>query len=183
MNPVLYILVRTELDSMTPGRVAAQVSHASNQFTHELNINSHKLNNKLITMYTTWKLQANGFGTAIVLDGIGRFTIDGVIDMLKDDITFTGLVIDPEYHVSDGASTHLVPNVLTCGYVFIDKDVVDNTISHQLKAFKLYNGDKNYDEPITPRMLHCSCKMGCCNSSKRMEYTQHGGRARMFGMD
>ena len=32
MTPVLYILMRTDMDSMNPGKAMAQASHASNAF-------------------------------------------------------------------------------------------------------------------------------------------------------
>ena len=35
MKPVLYILMRTDMDSMNPGKAMAQASHASNQFVAE----------------------------------------------------------------------------------------------------------------------------------------------------
>ena len=37
MTPVLYILMRTDMNSMNPGKAMAQASHASNAFiTHSL---------------------------------------------------------------------------------------------------------------------------------------------------
>ena len=32
MTPLLYILMRNDMDSMNPGKAMAQASHASNQF-------------------------------------------------------------------------------------------------------------------------------------------------------
>ena len=78
--PVLYILVRTDLDSLNPGKLGAQTSHASNAFLHQWKrlcenmddaganytgfepiVNTHELIND-------WQNQTNqGFGTVLTL--------------------------------------------------------------------------------------------------------------------
>ena len=37
-TPYLYLLPRTDMASMTPGRVAAQASHAANKFINDVNL-------------------------------------------------------------------------------------------------------------------------------------------------
>ena len=76
----LYILVRTDMDSMTVGRIAAQASHASNQFVGEIHaeIESKKLTasvantfddgKQLVRYFKKWVSQTDSFfGTVIVL--------------------------------------------------------------------------------------------------------------------
>ena len=60
MTPLLYILMRNDMDSMNPGKAMAQASHASNQFVATLPTDAYDI-------YNEW-LQCNGFGTVLVLE-------------------------------------------------------------------------------------------------------------------
>ena len=129
----LYILMRNDLQSMSPGRAMAQASHASNAFVIKF---SYGINVK------DWQRQTNqGFGTVIVLSS----------DLLTIKKLFTGplrrhiikdYVIDPEYGVTtSGELFELIPKnkyiswvsnndnsvtffrkVVTCAYVFGNKE-------------------------------------------------------------
>lgn len=131
---VLYILPRTDLDSMTPGRIAAQVSHATSMF-HE---NTDKKIIKLwagvheIHELTTYL----DFGTVIVLNGGEMNSIMNLLDNIsKEDLTIPiGLVRDPTYLIQDGEVTHFV-DIYTCGYVLINKN--DSNQTYFLKDYEL----------------------------------------------
>ena len=64
MIPVLYILMRTDMDSMNPGKAMAQASHASNTFVHSVepgyNVDE--------ALFDAWQKETQqGFGTVLVL--------------------------------------------------------------------------------------------------------------------
>lgn len=156
-NPVLYILVRTDMDSMNPGRVAAQVSHAANQFAYRMTREKDSnLNPEAFKLFTVWEKQARGFGTVIVLDGVSLSNIEEVVmnyELCSD------LVIDPEYVIRDGEVVHFVPDVVTCGYVFVNKNKVENeckSTGPSLSYFTLYTGEKTDDESIAYGGLYSS---------------------------
>ncbi len=112
MTPILYILMRTDLDSMNPGKAMAQASHASNQFVATLPKDAHDI-------YDEW-LQCNGFGTVLVL-GVNEaqmrtsVAVANALDLVSD------VVHDPTYPLRDGDSTHLIP-LDTCAFVFGNKE-------------------------------------------------------------
>ena len=112
MTPILYILMRTDLDSMNPGKAMAQASHASNQFVATLPKDAHDI-------YNEW-LQCNGFGTVLVL-GVTEVqmrtsvAVANALDLVSD------VVHDPTYPLRDGDSTHLIP-LDTCAFVFGNKE-------------------------------------------------------------
>lgn len=113
--PILYILMRTDLDSLNPGKAMAQACHAANCAV------SHASGHIL----SEWQDQTpQDFGTTIVLDGGTIENIRALIDEIDAkgslDVstqTYTGVIHDPTYPIRDGAVTHLIP-LDTCGYVF-----------------------------------------------------------------
>ena len=112
MTPLLYILMRNDMDSMNPGKAMAQASHASNQFVATLPTDAYDI-------YNEW-LQCNGFGTVLVLEvtEAQMRTSVAVADALD---LVSGIVHDPTYPLRDGASTHFIP-VDTCAFVFGNKE-------------------------------------------------------------
>jgi peptidyl-tRNA hydrolase len=130
MTEKLYIIMRTDMDSMSVGRIAAQASHAANQFVYDLERKGNS-NDALMKRYIAWKNQTlGGFGTVIVLDGYSQELIEDLLYRLEEGNLeqqfFSSVVIDPEYGVRDGDFVHMVENVMTCAYVFpITDDVGD----------------------------------------------------------
>lgn len=131
-TPYLYILMRSDLDSLNPGKAVAQGAHAANQFTYEMTsfINDaqhvskdHYLpNTKMINLYNQWVTSTKqGFGVTITLDIGNDVTLHQVVAAAKSMGLAAGVTHDPSYPVADGQVTHLVP-LDTCGYVFGDKD-------------------------------------------------------------
>lgn len=124
-TPVLYILMRTDLDSMNPGKAMAQASHASNQFVANTDMNN--------TLYGQWK-GAKTFGTVLVLEvdeQALRYTINDCRDLPFE----CGIIHDPTYPLRDGDTTHYIP-LDTCGYVFGNKD--DPALQELLSDFELH---------------------------------------------
>jgi peptidyl-tRNA hydrolase len=130
MNPVLFILMRTDLDSMGSGKAMAQAVHAGNALeTHFESLTQEPNNNtadpsiyRLSIEFQEWKQQTpQGFGTTIVLGG-SMAQIKTDIEWLNLHGFLAGVVHDPTYPLKDGSVTHLIP-LDTCAYIFApDKD-------------------------------------------------------------
>jgi hypothetical protein len=127
-DTVLYILLRTDLDSMNPGKACAQAVHAGNametRFTEVLQIAAsssdetvHAKMQELSTAFYNWKQQTSqGFGTTIVLGGsMAKIKTD--IEWLKRNDFLADVIHDPTYPLVDGSVVHLIP-LDTCAYVF-----------------------------------------------------------------
>lgn len=121
-DPVLYILMRTDMASMTPGMAAAQASHASLAFVNEYYRDNTK-GPAGIAAFKKWSNSTDGgFGTTVVLAANGN-----TIDLMMAEYSVVPLrlrgyvadvIIDPTYPVRDGDITHRV-SVMTCAYVFV----------------------------------------------------------------
>lgn len=132
IEPALYILMRTDLASMTPGRAVAQGSHAANKFTYTMDAQGRST----CRPYQMWLDAAGGqgFGTVIVLDGGSMADIEKTIDALDNaGIMYADIVTDPTYPVKDGEFVHYV-NINTCAYVFCpdrnNREHLDEFIGH-----------------------------------------------------
>lgn len=116
--PVLYILMRTDMDSMNPGKAVAQGSHATAQFINTVGDNE---------LFRAWQQEGNWFGTTITL-GVTGWQLEKLVEFAEDADYVTGLTVDPEYPLRDGSVLHLLP-LPTCGYVFGDKDTLKILLS------------------------------------------------------
>tara|TARA_B110000858_G_scaffold3097_1_gene3580 strand:- start:7355 stop:7711 length:357 start_codon:yes stop_codon:yes gene_type:complete len=103
--------MRTDLDSMNPGKAMAQASHASNQFVANTN--------KEDPMYLKW-LDGRTFGTVLVLD-VDLEELEVAIDDAINADFHAEVIHDPTYPIKDGEVTHYIA-LDTCGFVFGDKD-------------------------------------------------------------
>jgi hypothetical protein len=142
----LYVFIRSDLESMTVGKCAAQVAHAASQCANELYQTKE---------YLDWMTEDRdgfdsdfkGFGTTIVLDG-GAFKDDGTDCIpagFEKHCIGWGEVSDPTYPIRDGKKTHHVP-LRTCYWALIEKDRPDDPLGNYvidgfLSKFKLYNGN------------------------------------------
>ncbi|NJO61045.1 MAG: hypothetical protein HC836_23125 [Richelia sp. RM2_1_2] len=144
IHPVLYILARsyaTDLPSCNPGKLAAQVSHASNAFIHTMNSNSSSSSPdqaRYKELCECWTLQSNqGFGTVLVLAvnedqmnaAVTVATAVGLPAGIVNDPTYPYRVdneaaqfVDPMYHTFDpipgDGFTTLFRSENTCAWVF-----------------------------------------------------------------
>lgn len=126
-NPVLYIIMRNDLASLTHGKSCAQAAHAANAFVHKMG--RLKEVHSVKKLYRKWAKQTpQGFGTTIVLAG----TVDAFDDATKyieqdggvtfrDEACAFGTIHDPTYPLRDGEFTHLIP-LDTCAWFFCDKN-------------------------------------------------------------
>ena len=102
---VLYILMRTDMDSLNPGKAMAQASHASNAFVYRWGKEN---------MVKEWQGETQqGFGTVLVL-GVTGDEMYKVVDTVKEDLRFkeevyADIIHDPTYPVQDGDVVHHIP--------------------------------------------------------------------------
>ena len=120
MIPVLYILMRTDLDSMNPGKAMAQASHAGSTFVH----NAEPGYNVDEELFNAWQKETKqGFGTVLVL-GVTEVQMRTAVEVAESfgvDKFPCDIIHDPTYPLQDGDTTHFIP-VDTCGYIFGDKE-------------------------------------------------------------
>ncbi len=117
----LYILMRTDMASMNPGKACAQAAHAANKFTR----NPDLIKGAMGQAYIEWSESAGphiegrfqGFGTTITLS-VNENALFETINIAKENGLPSGLVFDPTYPLRDGDFTHLI-SIVTCGYIFI----------------------------------------------------------------
>lgn len=120
---VLYILMRTDLDSLNPGKAMAQASHASNAFVHRWG------KEKTVK---EWQCETEqGFGTVLVL-GVTGDELYKVVESVDYDLRFkedvyADIIHDPTYPVQDGEVVHHIP-IDTCGYVFGNTDSLEDLL-------------------------------------------------------
>ena len=131
MTPVLYILMRTDLDSMNPGKAMAQASHASNAFVS----NAEPGYNVDEELFNAWQQSTpQGFGTVLVL-GVTESQMRGAVTVADQCGFMSDIVHDPTYPLRDGDTVHFIP-LDTCAYVFGDKD--DEILQSLLGNFELH---------------------------------------------
>ncbi len=108
----LYILMRTDMASMNPGKGMAQAAHAANAFVRDWGESSEYV--------LDWQKQTpQGFGTTITLAVTNEDAMRDMIDIARALDYPAGIIHDPSYPVRDGEITHLIP-INTCGYIFVE---------------------------------------------------------------
>lgn len=135
----LYILSRTDMDSMNPGKAVAQGAHAANQFVYNHAWRPDRTQAAGIEewersafeeTYASYKAreasgdlrpgerppEPGGFGVTICL-GVDEGQLRGAVSMAKLAGFPAGITHDPSYPIRDGQVTHLIP-LDTGGYIF-----------------------------------------------------------------
>lgn len=116
-TPYLYILMRTDLASLNPGKAVAQGSHATNLFQNAMTALPEM--DPRYQLFQEWQASANGFGTCITL-GCNERQLRGAIEYGQRCGIPCGITHDPTYPLMDGDTLHLIP-LDTCGWMFGDK--------------------------------------------------------------
>ena len=126
--------MRTDLDSMNPGKAMAQASHAGSTFVH----NAEPGYNVDEELFNAWQKETpQGFGTVLVLGvtEVQMRTAVAVAESFGVDKFPCEIIHDPTYPLQDGDTTHFIP-VDTCGYIFGDKENI--TLQAILQNFELH---------------------------------------------
>jgi peptidyl-tRNA hydrolase len=147
-EPILYILMRTDLQSMNPGKAMAQASHASNAAMKKGR--RIGVSDEMVGLINQWeKSTSDGFGTVLVL-AVDLSQLAEVMLNSHDKNVISGVVIDPTYPYSTtpeiagliGTSLDTLPRQVrskevslwrsetTCGYVFGDKEEAKKLVGH-----------------------------------------------------
>ena len=134
VQPILYIIMRNDLDSMNPGKAMAQASHSSNAFVTKID--------KEDPLYDKWRQSTNqGFGTVLVL-AANKEQLTKSVQTAKDCGYVADFVYDPTYpYILKNEYADLIPesvdtserirkekttvmfrNEVTCCYIFMDKN-------------------------------------------------------------
>lgn len=125
---VFYILMRTDLESMNPGKAMAQSSHAYGALKSQI-----RMKVALQPAYLEWmNTTQQDFGTTLVLGG-NRGQIDEVLARIRkwmrpQDVA-CDWVFDPEYPIRDGEVTHLIP-LHTCAFIFGKEEDIGYAVRH-----------------------------------------------------
>ena len=116
VEPVLYVLMRTDLPDYVPGKSMAQSNHAGTKFC--IDVGRKAPDNQILThLFKEWTDQSgDGFGTCVVL-GVTRKQMHYVLCLADIIGLWAGMVHDPSYPIVDGDLVNHMP-VDTCGYVF-----------------------------------------------------------------
>ncbi|MNK33310.1 hypothetical protein D3C87_517900 [compost metagenome] len=124
MPNYLYLLVRTDMESLGRGKSVAQGAHAANAFTWDTIIAPAIQNTAMDPNALEWSRQANGFGTTIAFGATLR-EIEETVTLAKALGFKARVVADPEYPLVDGRTLHLIPDVVTGAYVFGEKAALE----------------------------------------------------------
>jgi len=120
-DPRLYILMRTDMASMNPGKGMAQAAHAANAFVGDMEDfarNGPIEGSQHTQAFRAWAQQtAQNFGVTYTLAVPDEVTMENTVKMARMLHYPADVIFDPTYPVRDGLVTHLIP-VYTCAYVF-----------------------------------------------------------------
>lgn len=137
-QPILYILMRSDLTSLNAGKAMAQAGHAANAMVHRIKHGGKVPSKYIKNLLTKWEnATPQGFGTCLVLDCHNEHVIYQTIDKLNQasDRVITDIINDPTYPVRDGDITHYI-SLNACGYAFFDKN--EEELAKVLENFSLY---------------------------------------------
>jgi peptidyl-tRNA hydrolase len=132
----LYILARTDIPQMNPGKGWAQGGHAGTQFVFDV-LDSE--NEKLTDEMDGWcrQSQSRGFGVKITLAAT-EIDIRVAIQTLKHDYNLqTGIIIDDTYPMTNHFGVPFTRAELTSGYVFAPTDTPQAALDY-LRKFELH---------------------------------------------
>ncbi len=105
-KPRLYILVRDDLPDLSPGKLGAQVSHATNLFEQD----TAKWDRDALESLEQWRGEGGGFGTCIVL------RVDAY--QLNYWLPRSRVVQDTSYPFRTWEGKLVTTDIHTCGWYF-----------------------------------------------------------------
>ena len=137
MEPTLYIVMRSDIPDMNPGKGMAQAAHAQAEFDECMSDLVSKANDKentwpaILVNYAEW-MEGRAFGRTIVLSAdlatIREITTTGKV---------AALTVDPTYPWKNYYGELQVTEEATCGWIFVsdenaqDIKLVENLPLHQ----------------------------------------------------
>jgi len=132
IEPTLYIIMRSDIPDLNPGKMAAQAAHAQadfDQWGKTLERDSEQYS-ALLGEIEEWK-DGRSFGRTLVLSATGAS-----ITHLVATTDFSGLTVDPTYPWRNYYGELFLSNELTCAWAFLcNENPLDE---EKLKAFPLH---------------------------------------------
>lgn len=135
MDPKLYIVARTDIAQMNPGKLAAQCCHAQSAVAEKMSGWASTDQYREIRLhYRDWIRQGDSFGTTIVLEAslsLIRSFFDeeeGICFIYPKYYPAAGLVFDPEYPFSNHYGEVCFSRELTCAYFFACDETPENVL-------------------------------------------------------
>jgi hypothetical protein len=131
MEPTLYLFGRTDIQDMNPGKLAAQISHATDDFNawKSYILSKSDLADELVCEFSRWQEDRN-FGRVIVLEA----TLAEMEAVVADN-DFAGLTTDPTYPWRNYYGTLFLTKEVTSGWCFMCDET---TPSESLKRLPLH---------------------------------------------
>ena len=132
--PRLYIIMRSDLYQMNPGKGMAQAAHAATKFMFDALAQDAQRDNVMGEL-NDWAGD-KGFGTKITLSA----TLDemkAVEKYMKKAGKLTGMVVDPTYPYSNFYGEFFTAEETTCMYVFATTDFTTEDMA-VMRQFKLH---------------------------------------------
>lgn len=113
-SPVLYLLMRTDMKSMNPGKAMAQAHHAGTDFMMNGRVTGTEEGDALLEEW----MGPGTFGYVYVLSAVEKDLkgIEACISGNEID-KYYGQVCDRTYPIRDGEVTHYLPTI-TCAWLF-----------------------------------------------------------------
>ena len=134
MEPTLYILMRSDIQDMNPGKAMAQAAHTQADFDEYVEDNcapDYLQGDPLWSAVSNWR-EDRSFGRTIVLEAT-----EEKIRSVTEICAHGGYTIDPTYPWRNYYNEVFVSEELTCGWVFIGEDnAEDKTLIEDLKLHR-----------------------------------------------
>lgn len=108
--PILYVFVRTDMMSMTPGKAQAHSGHAANAFINQHYIKRLNKGDGIQPMVLDWMAATPfGFGTQINLKAEWDDVLELVRTIDKSTVGVAEIIVDPTYpYIVDEEIVHLI---------------------------------------------------------------------------
>lgn len=125
---VLYGLCRTDMESLNPGKLAAQAMHAQRLADQEI-IDDKVYGDEWLANYRIWCRQSRqGYGYTLTMAVENPQVLNSVTAFAKKAGFPAGVVLDDTYPLVDGKFVHYIP-VETVGYLFGAKGDLEPLLS------------------------------------------------------
>lgn len=127
IEPTLYIIMRSDIPHMNPGKAIAQGSHATCDFEDCIKFES----GKIFDDYLLWR-ENRTFGRTIVLEA----DLDTMLKIVSK-FYFSSIVTDPEYPYTNFYGEKFTRKETTCAWVFVNNQY-DSDIIEEIKKMNLH---------------------------------------------
>lgn len=135
-----YIIVRNDMHSMTPGRIAAQAAHATSALhTFDWDVPEYVF---LKRLFAEWSDETEqGFGTTIVLSASPEeiFILNELLENFSKKLIYAEVINDPDYVIKDGLEIFSA-SVNTCFSVFGITSENNSEAQSFIDCLPLYKG-------------------------------------------